>query len=113
MILGMDQVVDFIHINRDRYVEELKQYLAIPSVSALPQHKADVRRCAEWTADELRRIGLQNVKLIDTPGNRADMPDADPENWVTTADLASVVMFLCSKEARAIHGALIPVVGLS
>jgi len=69
MILGMDQVVDFIHINRDRYIEELKQYLAIPSVSALPQHKADVRRCAEWTADELRRIGLQNIKLIDTPGN--------------------------------------------
>ena len=33
------------------------------------EHKADVRRCAEWTADELRRIGLQNVKLIDTPGN--------------------------------------------
>lgn len=69
MILGMDQVVDFIHINRDRYIEELKQYLAIPSVSALPEHKADVRRCAEWTADELRRIGLQNIKLIDTPGN--------------------------------------------
>ena len=69
MILGMDQVVDFIHINRDRYIEELKQYLAIPSVSALPQHKADVHRCAEWTADELRRIGLQNIKLIDTPGN--------------------------------------------
>ena len=42
---------------------ELKEYLAIPSISALPQHAADVRRCAEWTADELRRIGLQNVAL--------------------------------------------------
>ena len=65
----MDQVVDFINVNRDRYVEELKQYLAIPSISALPQHTSDVRRAAEWTAKELRRVGLHNVRLIETPGN--------------------------------------------
>ena len=65
----MINVIDFIHANRDRYVTELKDYLAIPSVSALPQHAADVRRCAEWTADEMRRIGLENVRLIETPGN--------------------------------------------
>jgi len=65
----MESVVDFINVNRDRYVEELKQYLAIPSISALPQHAADVRKCAEWTAEELKRVGLQNVRLIDTPGN--------------------------------------------
>src|SRR5436190_6994488 len=64
----MNNVIDFINTNRDRYVDELKAYLAIPSISALPQHAADVKRCAEWTADEMRRIGLQNVKLIDTPG---------------------------------------------
>src|SRR6187549_2978306 len=65
----MDNVIDFINVNRERYLEELKALLAIPSVSALPEHKDDVRRCAEWCADEMRRIGLQNVKLIDTPGN--------------------------------------------
>src|SRR6187401_903860 len=65
----MNQVVDFINVNRDRYIEELKQYLAIPSISALPQHAGDVRRCAEWTANELQRIALQNVRLIETPGN--------------------------------------------
>src|SRR6187455_1452319 len=65
----MNQVVDFINVNRDRYVEELKQYLAIPSISALPQHTADVRRAAEWTADALKQVGVQNVRLIDTPGN--------------------------------------------
>jgi acetylornithine deacetylase/succinyl-diaminopimelate desuccinylase-like protein len=64
-----NNIVDFINLHRDRYVEELKGYLAIPSISALPQHQEDVRRCAEWTADELRRIGMQNVKLIETPGN--------------------------------------------
>ncbi|MEQ1573734.1 MAG: M20/M25/M40 family metallo-hydrolase, partial [Vicinamibacterales bacterium] len=65
----MNQVVDFINVHRDRYVEELKQYLAIPSISALPQHAPDVRRAADWTADALRGAGLQNVRLIDTPGN--------------------------------------------
>ncbi|MGH9383128.1 MAG: dipeptidase [Vicinamibacterales bacterium] len=67
----MDNIVDFINVNRDRYVDELKTYLAIPSVSALPAHAGDVRKCAEWTADEMRRIGLQNVRIEETPGHPA------------------------------------------
>src|SRR5215510_10227829 len=66
---GMDKIIDFVNVNRDRYLSELKTLLGIPSVSALPEHKADVRRCAEWCADEMRRIGLQNVRLFETSGN--------------------------------------------
>ncbi len=65
----MDKVIDFINVNREKYLEELKALLAIPSISALPEHREDVKRCAAWCADEMRRIGLQNVHLIDTPGN--------------------------------------------
>jgi acetylornithine deacetylase/succinyl-diaminopimelate desuccinylase-like protein len=65
----MNNVIDFINTHRDHYLAELKTFLAIPSISALPEHAADTRRCAEWCADEMRRIGLQNVRLIDTPGN--------------------------------------------
>jgi acetylornithine deacetylase/succinyl-diaminopimelate desuccinylase-like protein len=65
----MNKVIDFINTNRDRYISELKEYLAIPSISALPQHKDDVRRAAQWTADELTRVGLENVRLEETPGH--------------------------------------------
>src|SRR5688500_4522505 len=65
----MNEVLDFINVNRDRYVDELKEYLAIPSISALPQHAGDVRRAAEWTAEALRTAGLENVRLMDTPGS--------------------------------------------
>jgi acetylornithine deacetylase/succinyl-diaminopimelate desuccinylase-like protein len=65
----MDNVIDFINVNREKYLDELKALLAIPSVSALPQHADDVKRCAAWCAEEMKRIGLQNVRLIDTPGN--------------------------------------------
>jgi acetylornithine deacetylase/succinyl-diaminopimelate desuccinylase-like protein len=66
---NLEKVVDFINVQRDRFVDELRTYLAIPSVSALPAHQADVRRCAEWTADQMRQIGLQQVRLMETPGN--------------------------------------------
>ena len=65
----MDKIIDYINLHRERYVDELKALLAIPSVSALPEHKADVARCAEWCAEEMRRIGLENVGLRPTPGH--------------------------------------------
>jgi len=65
----MINVIDFVHSHRDRYVAELKDFLAIPSISALPDRAADVARCAQWTADEMRRIGLESVEVIATPGH--------------------------------------------
>src|SRR5262249_47487851 len=77
-------VIDFINVNRDRYIDELKVLLAIPSVSALPEHRADVQRCAEWCADEMRRIGLQNVRLMETPGNPVAYGDWLGAPWART-----------------------------
>src|SRR5690349_3876562 len=65
----MDRIIDFINLHRDRFISELKEYLAIPSVSALPEHAGDIRRCAEWSATELSRIGMRNVRLMETAGN--------------------------------------------
>jgi NAD(P)-dependent dehydrogenase (short-subunit alcohol dehydrogenase family) len=79
--------------------------------------KSVVIRLTESMAAELREKNV-NVNcvlptIIDTPENRKSMPDADPARWVAPQDLASVIVFLASHEARAIHGAAIPVTGLS
>ncbi len=49
-----------------RFVEELKALLRIPSISTDPERVADVRRAAQFVADELTRIGMENVRLIET-----------------------------------------------
>ena len=79
--------------------------------------KSAVVRLTEAMAAELREKNI-NVNcvlptIIDTPENRAAMPDADPSRWVAPDDLAQVFVFLASTSARAIHGAAIPVSGLS
>jgi NAD(P)-dependent dehydrogenase (short-subunit alcohol dehydrogenase family) len=79
--------------------------------------KSAVARITESMAMELREKGI-NVNavapgVIDTPANRAAMPDADVTNWVSLSDLASVIEFLASSRANAVHGAVVPVVGLS
>jgi NAD(P)-dependent dehydrogenase (short-subunit alcohol dehydrogenase family) len=79
--------------------------------------KAAVIRLTETMAAELREKNI-NVNcvlptIIDTPENRAAMPEADPRKWVAPEALADVIAFLCSDAARAIHGAAVPVAGLS
>lgn len=79
--------------------------------------KSAVIRITETMAAELRDKNI-NVNcvlptIIDTPENRAAMPQADPRRWVSPHDLAEVIVFLASDAARAIHGAAIPVTGLS
>ena len=79
--------------------------------------KSVVIRLTESMAAELRTKNI-NVNcvlptIIDTPENRAAMPNANPANWVAPEALADVVVFLASDAARAVHGAALPVAGLS
>jgi NAD(P)-dependent dehydrogenase (short-subunit alcohol dehydrogenase family) len=87
------------------------------NMGAYSASKSVVIRLTESLSAELRERGV-NVNcvlpsIIDSPANRSDMPDADPGRWVAPADLAEVILFLASDKAKAIHGASVPVVGLS
>lgn len=77
--------------------------------------KSAVMRLTESLAAELGPHGI-NVNgvlpgIIDTAPNRAAMPNADRAKWVKPEDLAAVIRFLASDEARAVHGVLLPVTG--
>ena len=79
--------------------------------------KSVVLRLTETLSDELKGNGI-NVNcilpsIIDTPRNRSDMPGADFSKWVAPAEVAAVALFLASDAANAVHGASIPVEGLS
>jgi NAD(P)-dependent dehydrogenase (short-subunit alcohol dehydrogenase family) len=89
----------------------------VAQMGAYTASKATVIRLTEAMAAELREKNI-NVNcvlptIIDTPQNRADMPGADPSKWVAPSDLANVIAFLASDAARAVHGAAVPVTGLS
>src|SRR5271155_5855138 len=65
----MPTAVEFARGEYPRFLNELKALLRIPSVSTLPEHKGDVRRVAEALVAELKRIGMENVRLIEGSGH--------------------------------------------
>ncbi len=85
------------------------------AMSAYVASKSAVMRLTESLAEELKsqRINVNAVlpTVIDTPQNRAAMPDADHTLWVAPDDLAQVMCFLASDAARAVTGSLLPVKG--
>lgn len=88
---------------------------AATGMGAYAASKSAVHRLTEALAEELKAttvtVNAVLPSILDTPQNRADMPDADPAAWVAPADLAAVILFLASPEARAMTGALVPVTG--
>jgi NAD(P)-dependent dehydrogenase (short-subunit alcohol dehydrogenase family) len=88
---------------------------AASGFGAYAASKSAVHRLTESMADELKLRGVTvNAVLpsiIDTPMNRREMPKADFDRWVKPADLAEVMLFLASDEAKVVTGALVPVSG--
>lgn len=86
-----------------------------PGMGAYAASKAGVARLTEALAEELKdqRVTVNAIlpSIIDTPQNRADMPDADFTRWVQPDEIAAVIAFLISSDARAVTGAGIAVNG--
>ncbi len=73
-----DAALEYARSNRDRFLDEYKDLLRIPSISTLPEHKGDVVRTAEWLTGQLRSIGLPTVSIIPTEGHPVVYAESAP-----------------------------------
>jgi acetylornithine deacetylase/succinyl-diaminopimelate desuccinylase-like protein len=65
----MTQLETYILENESRFLEDLKGWLRIPSISTLPEHAVDIHRAAEYAVDQLKHIGFEGVEVIQTAGH--------------------------------------------
>ncbi len=84
-------------------------------MGAYAASKAGVHALTQSLAEELKgdnvTVNAVLPSILDTPANRAEMPNDDPAKWVSPADLAAAMLFLAGEASSAITGALIPVTG--
>lgn len=64
-----DSAIEYTQHEHERFLDELKEFVSIPSVSTLSEHKGDMERAAEWVADQMRAVGLEGVTILQTGGH--------------------------------------------
>jgi acetylornithine deacetylase/succinyl-diaminopimelate desuccinylase-like protein len=82
-----EQALEYARQNRDRFLADLKEIVAIPSVSMQEEHKADLVRAAEWLAARLKTIGMDNVQLLPTDKHPVVFGE-----WLKAGDDAPIVL---------------------
>ena len=63
------KAVEYAHVNRERFIKELSEFIKIESISTDDEYKPQLEKAAEWAADHLRKIGIENVKIMPTGGH--------------------------------------------
>lgn len=84
----MTQWDTYLQEHADEHLEEMLEFLRIPSISSLPEHAADVRRAGEWVAERLRRIGIENVQIMETGGHPVVYGD-----WLHAPEKPTVMIY--------------------
>ena len=91
--MAVDAAVEFAKANGERFVEELKALLRIPSVSTAPEHVGDVRKAAEFVADGLRKVGMENVRLIETSTAEREGHPLVYADWLKAPGKPTVLLY--------------------
>lgn len=74
--------------NRERFLEELLEFLSIPSISSLPEHAPDVAAAAEWVEDRLKAAGIESVEILSTGGHPVVYGE-----WLNAGDKPTVLIY--------------------
>lgn len=83
-----DAAIEYARANRERFLHELEELVNIPSISTLSDHKGDMERAAEWVANQMRAVGLENVAILPTAGH----PVAYGE-WLHAKDKPTILVY--------------------
>jgi len=81
---------EYYHENRERFLQGLISLVKIPSVSTLPEHKPDMRRTAEFLANEFREIGMKNVEIIEGKENQHPLVYAE---WLEAPGKPTLLLY--------------------
>lgn len=65
----MKEVINYINENRESFINELKDFLRIPSISTLPENKKDINECASFVSEKLKQAGMSRVEIFQTEGH--------------------------------------------
>jgi acetylornithine deacetylase/succinyl-diaminopimelate desuccinylase-like protein len=84
---GPQPALDYARQQRPAALEDLKEFLRIPSISTLPEHKPDLVRASDWVADELRELGLKSVEVLPTAGHPVVYGE-----WLEAGDSAPTIL---------------------
>lgn len=82
------QADTYLDAHHDRYLNELLDFLRIPSISSLPDHAPDIERAAAWVADRLRAAGIENVQILPTGGHPVVYGD-----WLHAANKPTILIY--------------------
>src|SRR5689334_8570492 len=85
---SMRDIDVFIRSHHEEAIAELSEFLGIPSISALPEHANDMRRCAAWTAGAMEAAGLEHVRIIETPGHQLVYGE-----WLNAGDAPTILCY--------------------
>ncbi|WP_322807919.1 dipeptidase [Thermanaerothrix sp.] len=69
MTTNKDQALRYVDANRQAFLNTLKEFASIPSISTDPEHQEDIRRAANWLVYELKRLGFANANIVETAGH--------------------------------------------
>lgn len=78
----------YLQENQSRYLDELFEFLRIPSISSLPENAADVQRAAEWVAERMRTAGIEGVRVMPTGGHAVVYGE-----WLHAGDKPTVMVY--------------------
>jgi len=84
----VEKVLNFISENKENYIEQLKDYLRIPSISTMPEHKQDMLACAKFVVNQLKEAGVKKTKIYKTKGH----PIVYGE-WISSSKKPTVLVY--------------------